>query len=101
VDQDLPRNTPYAECRGWDHAATEEELGKDPDWTVGVKMRRYPDDLYVVMHVVRDRWGPEEGDTMLATYVRIDGFDCKQREEQEPGASRKKVVASHERLLAA
>jgi hypothetical protein len=53
------------------------------------------------MHVVRDRWGPEEGDTMLATYARIDGFDCKQREEQESGASRKKVVASHERLLAA
>ena len=31
----------YVEARGWDFAATEETPGKDPDYTVGSKVRRY------------------------------------------------------------
>ena len=98
---ELPQNLPYSECRGWDQAATEEEIGKEPDYTAGVKIRRYANGSYYIVHCVRDRWGPEEADRMLLTYARVDGFDCKQREEQEGGSAGKKVTAAHERLLEA
>lgn len=95
---ELPK-LPFAECRGWDQAATEPRPGADPDYTVGAKLRRYSNGLYVVMHVIRDRFGPEEGDRVLLTTAQADGIGCKQREEQEGGASGKKVTAAHERLL--
>jgi predicted phage terminase large subunit-like protein len=99
--EDLPKHTPYAECRGWDQASSLPRAGFDPDWTVGAKLRRYATGLYVVMHVVRGQWGPEEGDRVLLTTAQADGATCKVREEQEGGSSGKKVIASHQRLLEA
>jgi predicted phage terminase large subunit-like protein len=96
--EDLPKLS-YAECRGWDQAASAPKAGSDPDWTVGVKLRRYADGRYVVMDVVRGQFGPEEGDSVLLSTSKADGCMCKIREEQEGGSSGKKVIAAHERLL--
>jgi predicted phage terminase large subunit-like protein len=86
----------YVRGRGWDAAATE----GDGDFTCGVKMAKTADGFYIVEHVIRGQWGPDEADkTMLAT-VRSDGRDCRQREEQEGGSSGKKVIAAHLKLLA-
>jgi predicted phage terminase large subunit-like protein len=89
----------YSECRGWDNASSAPKAGTDPDWTVGAKMRRYVDGKYVVMHVVRGQWEPEEGEQILMATSKGDGKLCKIREEQEGGSSGKKVIAAHERLL--
>ncbi len=96
----LPANLPYTESRGWDAAATEAKPGRDPDATAGVKMRRYANGLYVVMHVVCGRYGPAEGDEVLHSTAMADGRECRQREEQEPGSAGKKVISSHVKLLA-
>lgn len=97
--EQLPAGVAHTECRGWDAAATEAAPGRNPDYTVGVKMRRYETGLYVVMHVVRGRYGPAEGDEVMRSTAVADGRFCRQREEQEPGASGKKLIASHVRLL--
>ena len=92
--------TDYVEARGWDFAATEETPGKDPDYTVGAKVRRYKKTGHiVVMDIVRGRYGPAEGDTVLHATTHQDGRGCLVREEQEPGASGKKVIAAHVLLL--
>ena len=98
-EAELPANVPFAECRGWDAAATEKGPGKDPDFTVGAKIRRYTNGLYVVMHAVRGQYGPAEGDNTMRSTAVADGRACRQREEQEPGSSGKKVIASHVKLL--
>lgn len=97
---ELPKGLTFAECRGWDQAATEVAPGKDPDYTCGGKLRRYSNGRYVVMHMVRGRYGPDEGDEVLLNTSRADGKACRVREEQEGGASGKKVTSSHSRLLA-
>ena len=57
----------FVEARGWDFAATAETPGKNPDYTVGAKVRRYKKTGHiVVMDIVRGRYGPAEGDTMTA-----------------------------------
>ena len=67
----------YIEARGWDFAATEETPGKDPDYTVGAKVRRYlATGHIVVVDVVRGRYGPAEGDTVLQATTRQDGRGC-------------------------
>lgn len=102
VDE-LPTEGTWSECRGWDFAATVAEPGRDPDYTAGVKMRRYvlpAGALYVVMHVIHKRYGPAEGDAVLYSTARSDGRMCKQREEQEPGSAGKKIIAAHVNLLA-
>ena len=95
---DLPKGH-YAECRGWDQAASEPKQGTDPDWTVGAKLRRYASGLYVVMHILRGQFGPEEGERVLVQTSKADGRMCRIREEQEGGSSGKKVIADHERKL--
>lgn len=97
---ELPKLT-YSECRGWDQASTKEEAGRDPDYTVGAKLRRYSNGHYIIMHVERGRYDPAEGDRVLLNTAKADGHMCKQREEQEGGASGKKVTAAHEILLEA
>ena len=90
----------YVEARGWDFAATEETPGTDPDYTVGAKVRRYKKTGHiVVMDIVRGRFGPAEGDTIMEVTTAHDGRGCSVREEQEPGASGVKVIAAHVILL--
>jgi len=98
--EQLPAGKSFVECRAWDVAATEPARGKDPDFTVGAKLRRYDDGSYVVMHIVRGQYGPAQGDDVMLSTAKADGVSCRQREEQEPGSSGKKVIASHVKLLA-
>ena len=61
----------YVEARGWDFAATEEEPWKDPDYTVGAKVRRYRKTGHiVVVDVVRGRSKPRPTDTFGRPRVR-------------------------------
>jgi hypothetical protein len=57
--------------RAWDLAATAATGGRDPDWTVGVKLLKTGEGAFAVADVVRIRGAPEDVEaTILATASR-------------------------------
>ena len=85
-----------ATCRFWDAAGTE----GGGDWTAGVKIAKRANGRFLVMHVHRGRWGTDQVDREILTTASADGWNVRQREEQEPGSSGKAVVNARLRLLA-
>ena len=53
-----PAGDPVSRCRFWDLASTKQTPGKDPDWTAGALVSRWPDGLYSVDDVVKLRDTP-------------------------------------------
>ena len=79
--------------RAWDLAATAAADGRDPDWTVGVKLQRTADGACYVLDVVRLRAGPHEvSETIVATAAR-DGSAVVIGLPQDPGQAGKQQVA--------
>src|SRR5690606_3076494 len=77
--------------RACDLASTGVTAGKDPDWTVGVKVAQAGGLTYVV-DVVRVRLGPEQTLAKFVATAKADG--CDQVVEQEPGSSGKLLLES-------
>jgi predicted phage terminase large subunit-like protein len=73
-------------CRYWDTAATEAKPGKDPDYTVGVKMGE-KDGRFYVTDVVRIRETPKVVEDAIRATAAMDGHAVEIDMEQEPGAS--------------
>ena len=96
----LPVKGRVATARFWDCAATELRPGKDPDFTVGTKLSKFEDGTFYVEDVVRGRWSPHVVDETIVKTAQLDGPKVKIREEQEPGASGKSMIAIHTRMLA-
>lgn len=72
--------------RYWDRAATEpNEVNKNPDWTVGVKLSRDGYGVFYVEHVVRFRKRPLTVKQEIKSYASQDGFKCKIGIEKDPG----------------
>nr|WP_027685071.1 phage terminase large subunit [Rhizobium leguminosarum] len=86
-------------CRAWDFAASADKPGKQPDWTVGLKMA-YVNDIFYVEHVERGRWKPGEVETTLKNTASQDGTDVLIRMPQDPGAAGKADAATKVKLLA-
>ena len=79
--------------RAWDLAATAASEGRDPDWTVGLKLQRATDGTCHVLDVVRFRAGPHEvSETIVATAAR-DGHAVVVGLPQDPGQAGKQQVA--------
>ncbi len=79
--------------RAWDLAATAPEAGRDPDWTVGVKLARALDGRCYVIDVVRFRAGPHVvSETVVAT-AKCDGNSVSVGLPQDPGQAGKQQVA--------
>lgn len=95
------------ECRYWDFAATEKEVGgRDPDFTASVRMRCV-DGFFYVLDCTADRVGQAKADRMVRNLARQDGAECAEqgvrqmvRWEQEPGASGKREAQRLARMLA-
>jgi predicted phage terminase large subunit-like protein len=85
--------------RYWDLAATEPKPGKDPDWTVGVRMAA-SDGRFCVEDVKRLRGSPRTVDALVLQTAHLDGPTVQIEIEQEPGASGKIAAAHFIRLLA-
>ncbi len=83
--------------RYWDMAATEAKAGKDPDWTVGVKMGAVERGGYVVLDVRRFRKGPAATEQEVGDTTKADGLGVEQHFEQEPGSSGKAQVDHFQR----
>lgn len=86
--QQLSRDRQY-EVRFWDFAASEKKTkGDDPDWTVGLKLRRIHGKYYV-MDVIRVRATPGDVKTLMKNIASQDGLYCAIRWEEEGGSSGK------------
>lgn len=74
--------------RGWDRAATEEGSGRDPDYTVGVKLGySESDQLYYVLDVVRLRAAPGGVRTKVIDTTSGDGIEVEQVLPCDPGSA--------------
>lgn len=74
--------------RYWDLAATEPKPGKDPDWTVGLKISE-ADGIFYVEDVRRFQKTPGDVEKTVRTTAELDGYDTRIYIEEEPGSSGK------------
>ncbi len=86
--------------RGWDTAASE-NVGA---FSVGTKMGKILNgpqkDKFVIDIDAEIREQAEDIDPYITQTAKLDGRRVRVREEQEPGGSGKKVIASHTKMLA-
>jgi predicted phage terminase large subunit-like protein len=98
--ESVPADTVFvSECRGWDRAATAPKPGRRPDWTAGVRMGKTTDGRFIIRDVQRFQKEPHNTDGEMQSTARLDGRGVKIREEQDPGAAGKTLVAHNERRL--
>lgn len=88
--------------RAWDLASTKKDARKssDPDWTVGIRMRRTRQGIFYIESEIRMR---EEGlavETAVKQTATTDGKAVRVRMPQDPGAAGKTTGAAYIRLLA-
>jgi predicted phage terminase large subunit-like protein len=89
-----------ARVRFWDLAATKPGRGKDPDYTVGLKLIQTRDNNCYITDVQRLRGTPQEVEQRILHTARMDGPETMICMEQEGGASGKIVIDHYQRLLA-
>jgi len=86
--------------RAWDLASTAQTGTADPDWTVGVKMLRTPEDRFVILDVMRMRGGPEEVIAAIRNTAAADGRAVRIQLPQDPGqAGKAQVLDLTKRLI--
>lgn len=86
-------------CRAWDFGATVPKPGKQPDWTVGLRMA-YVGGIFYVEDVKRDRWSPGDVEKNLKNTASQDGTSIRVRIPEDPGAAGKADAATKIKLLA-
>jgi predicted phage terminase large subunit-like protein len=79
--------------RAWDLAATAAGQGRDPDWTVGLKLARLEAGGYCVLDVVRLRGGPLDVAATIEQTAKLDGRAVAVGLPQDPGQAGKQQVA--------
>lgn len=94
----IPEGTRFV--RGWDFAASIEEIGKDPDYTVGGKLGVTPSGRWIIADVARLRGGPETVEAALINTAKRDGSGVRVRIPQDPGQAGKSQAANFTKLLA-
>lgn len=75
--------------RGWDLAATEATQGKDPAYTAGVLVGRYPDGRFVIADSTRIQGTPNQVEQLLINTASQDGRNVKGSIPQDPGQAGK------------
>lgn len=85
--------------RGWDQAATRVSgQNPDPDYTVGVKIKRVGD-RYFVCDVVRFRDEPHVVNDTIRRTAHMDGGGCKIALIQDPAAAGKQLYVTQVGML--
>jgi predicted phage terminase large subunit-like protein len=85
-------------CRAWDFAASQQKPGKQPDWTVGLRMVMVNDTFYVE-DVLRGRWSASDVETKLKNTASQDSERVTIRMPQDPGAAGKADSETKVKLL--
>ena len=78
--------------RAWDLAATAQTAGRDPDYTVGVKLGRDANGSFIVLDVVRLRGGPHEVEDAIGKTAAADGAAVTIGLPQDPGQAGRSQV---------
>jgi predicted phage terminase large subunit-like protein len=78
--------------RAWDLAATEQTGGRDPDWTVGIKLMRNAEGRFFVLDVIRFRGSPNEVERAVLNTAQQDGGGVRIGLPQDPGQAGKQQV---------
>lgn len=71
--------------RAWDLAATAQTPGRDPDFTVGLKLGRSATGQFVVLDILRLRGGPHEVEQAIIDTAAADGAAVTIGLPQDPG----------------
>lgn len=85
--------------RAWDFAASKPKPGKQPDWTVGLRMA-FAEGVFYVEDVLRGRWSASAVEKTLKNTASQDGVEVTVRQPQDPGAAGKADAETKTRLLA-
>lgn len=88
-------------CRYWDRAATKpSEENPDPDWTVGLKIYKYPNGKWLIADIRRYRYSPLEVERLVKNTAAFDSVVCPVCIEEDPGSSGVADAENYVRLLA-
>jgi predicted phage terminase large subunit-like protein len=79
--------------RAWDLAATAAGEGRDPDWTVGLKLGREAVGRFFVLDIVRLRGRPQEVAEAIVRTAHRDGRSVAVGLPQDPGQAGKQQVS--------
>lgn len=86
--------------RAWDMAATKKTQSNNPDWTVGLRMSRGADGVFIIEHVNRFRGTPLEVKQAILNTAAVDGQQTTVRLTQDPGQAGKAQTETYVRELA-
>jgi predicted phage terminase large subunit-like protein len=86
--------------RAWDLAGSDAVGGRNPDWTVGLKLMRDASDQFIVLDVLRFRGGPHEVEQAIVGMARRDGTGVTIGLPQDPGQAGRAQVLYLTRKLA-
>lgn len=74
--------------RFWDRAATKpSESNRDPDWTRGLKLYRYPDGRFVVADLKSMRDTPGQIENLIKNVASHDTYGVRIMSQQDPGSA--------------
>ncbi len=91
---------PMSIVRWWDRAATEKKPGKDPDWTVGLKMARTKRGMFFVLDVIRFQERPAEVERIIKATTDTDGRGVAVYLSRDPGSAGEFEADYYLRVLA-
>lgn len=87
--------------RFWDRAATQpNEQNRDPDWTRGLKMYKYPDNSFVVVDLKSIRGRPAEVESLIKNVASHDTSSVEIISQQDPGSAGVSEAVHFMRMLA-
>lgn len=78
----------HSVVRAWDRAASKvSESNKDPDWTRGIKIYRYPDNTFVIADMKSLRDTPGQVEKLIKAVANLDGQGVRIISQQDPGSA--------------
>lgn len=87
--------------RFWDRAATKpSESNKDPDWTRGLKLYKYPNGTYCAADLKSDRNSPGNIQTLIKAVASQDGTSVRVKSQQDPGSAGVQEAEDFVKMLA-
>lgn len=87
--------------RFWDRAATKpSEANKDPDWTRGLKIYKYPDGRFCVVDLKSTRDTPGKVEALIKATASHDTQSVRIMSQQDPGSAGVKEAENFVTMLA-
>lgn len=87
--------------RFWDRAASKaSETNRDPDWTRGLLLYKYPDNTFLVADLKSMRDTPGQVENLIKNTASHDSYDVQIMSQQDPGSAGVAEAENFVRMLA-